>query len=451
MNRSTKQQQHEDTDKNNSKNDDNDAKAEGVDALDLDVDVDAVDHVANLCAVAVAFANEAEFLTNAEQDAALLLIDGSKTAATTANLNNNKNNNDNSNNSTNSSASTSTSPGVVGFAGDGTETGKGTDITEAAVTTHAVTRTAGGIVKQQLLPEEEKTKRIRIRMCRFPGCSRVVKSQGHCQRHGAIPKRCRFAGCDKQAQGTHDGMCKRHWKAIHFPNNAADGGNGKEPQPPPPPPTGESVYDTILPQSIAFRPSTADATAAAAAATVVVAAAATNSVLSNKGGANNATNTDNTKQQETSTCTSADAAAAAAAAHATNSTTEASENSSEHQGVATTMTTATAGDEHMEGHNSALCQQQSKSDPWDVPAPPDGVAVMPLVQFLHHNAHKKVGWHRNQERRARGVFHVSSLSCQLEPWERQLALVEILLLSGGTPYANFKHLRYVCVCDVFVT
>lgn len=50
------------------------------------------------------------------------------------------------------------------------------------------------------------------RMCRFPGCTKVIKSQGHCQRHGARAKRCRVEGCEKQAQGTHDGMCKRHWK-----------------------------------------------------------------------------------------------------------------------------------------------------------------------------------------------------------------------------------------------
>ena len=46
-----------------------------------------------------------------------------------------------------------------------------------------------------------KTKRF----CKFPGCQRVVKSQGHCQRHGAKAKRCRAEGCDKQAQGTFDG------------------------------------------------------------------------------------------------------------------------------------------------------------------------------------------------------------------------------------------------------
>lgn len=58
----------------------------------------------------------------------------------------------------------------------------------------------------------EKKKRI----CRAPGCTKVIKSQGHCQRHGAIAKRCKVDGCDKQAQGTHDGMCKRHWKACNY-------------------------------------------------------------------------------------------------------------------------------------------------------------------------------------------------------------------------------------------
>jgi hypothetical protein len=38
------------------------------------------------------------------------------------------------------------------------------------------------------------------RLCRHPGCSRVIKSQGHCQRHGAKAKRCKVEGCEKQAQ-----------------------------------------------------------------------------------------------------------------------------------------------------------------------------------------------------------------------------------------------------------
>mmetsp|Transcript_12852 Transcript_12852/g.35241 ORF Transcript_12852/g.35241 Transcript_12852/m.35241 type:complete len:175 (+) Transcript_12852:467-991(+) len=68
---------------------------------------------------------------------------------------------------------------------------------------------------------------------------------------------------------------------------------------------------------------------------------------------------------------------------------------------------------------------------------------MPLVAFLREGASsREVGWHRNAERRARGLFPMSNLSVQLEPWERQLALVEILLLSGGTPYANFRDLAH---------
>ena len=53
---------------------------------------------------------------------------------------------------------------------------------------------------------------IAKRLCKFPGCTKVIKSQGHCQKHGAKPKRCKVDGCDKQAQGTHGGMCKRHFK-----------------------------------------------------------------------------------------------------------------------------------------------------------------------------------------------------------------------------------------------
>jgi hypothetical protein len=55
------------------------------------------------------------------------------------------------------------------------------------------------------------------RLCRYPECTRRIRSQGHCQRHGGKGKRCKVEGCDKEAQGTHDGMCRRHWKTIHCP------------------------------------------------------------------------------------------------------------------------------------------------------------------------------------------------------------------------------------------
>lgn len=61
-----------------------------------------------------------------------------------------------------------------------------------------------------------------------------------------------------------------------------------------------------------------------------------------------------------------------------------------------------------------------KVDPLDPPPAPEGILVMPLVALLREGSAKEAGWHRNSERRARGMFPVSSLSSQLEPWERQL-------------------------------
>lgn len=47
------------------------------------------------------------------------------------------------------------------------------------------------------------------RFCQVEGCSRVVKSQGLCQRHGAKTKLCNVKGCKKQAQGSYGGMCSK--------------------------------------------------------------------------------------------------------------------------------------------------------------------------------------------------------------------------------------------------
>lgn len=47
------------------------------------------------------------------------------------------------------------------------------------------------------------------RLCRVEGCSRVVKSQGVCQRHGAKTKPCKVQGCKKQAQGGYGQMCSK--------------------------------------------------------------------------------------------------------------------------------------------------------------------------------------------------------------------------------------------------
>ena len=65
-------------------------------------------------------------------------------------------------------------------------------------------------------------------------------------------------------------------------------------------------------------------------------------------------------------------------------------------------------------------ENDAKIDPLDPPPAPEGISVMPLIAFLREGSVKEPGWHRNGERRARGIFPVTSLSSQLEPWERQL-------------------------------
>jgi hypothetical protein len=45
---------------------------------------------------------------------------------------------------------------------------------------------------------------------------------------------------------------------------------------------------------------------------------------------------------------------------------------------------------------------------------------MPLIKFLQGNAHLPAGWHRQQERQAQNVHPITSITTQLEPWERQL-------------------------------
>lgn len=160
----------------------------------------------------------------------------------------------------------------------------------------------------------------RRRTCRFPGCIKTIKSQGHCQRRGARPKRCKVEGCERQAQGIHDGMCKRHWKELHFPELT------KPVKKIPLEPVGESVYDEIIPTSIGWKA------------------------------------------------------------------------------------------------NKARIENGE---------------AMQFVAHLRDNANLEAGWHRNAERASRGIPKVTSKATQLEIWERQLALLEIMLITG-TMYSSLK-------------
>jgi hypothetical protein len=66
---------------------------------------------------------------------------------------------------------------------------------------------------------------------------------------------------------------------------------------------------------------------------------------------------------------------------------------------------------------------------------------MPLIAHLEHGFHasKPAAWHRNEERQARGLWPVHNPATQLEGWERELAWMEILILTGN-PEASFRHL-----------
>jgi stalled ribosome alternative rescue factor ArfA len=158
------------------------------------------------------------------------------------------------------------------------------------------------------------------RFCKIAGCTKIVKSQGLCQRHGAKTRKCKVDGCEKQAQGNFDGMCKLHFKMTKTQLIAEP----VNPQDVSPEPEGESVYDRILPESIG----------------------------------------------------------------------------------------------------------------WNDPDEP-----MPLIKHLKEGFDKVKprGWHRNEERRARGLVPISNPAIQLEAWERELVWLETCILSGA-PHASFRHL-----------
>lgn len=61
--------------------------------------------------------------------------------------------------------------------------------------------------------------------------------------------------------------------------------------------------------------------------------------------------------------------------------------------------------------------------------------TMPLVQHLKNGylAGKPEAWHRSEERIARNLFPIIYRDFPLEEWERKLAWMEVLLLSGTSP------------------
>ena len=180
-------------------------------------------------------------------------------------------------------------------------------------------------MKLSLGSQENKSLKHKRRFCKINGCERIVKSQGLCQRHGAKPRKCKMDGCSKQAQGNFDGMCKSHFKASKADPSSVLGQTKEIVKSQPPPPLGDSVYDRIIPESIAWCPRVG--------------------------------------------------------------------------------------------------------------------SPMPLIAHLKDgfDAGKPLAWHRNEERRARGQWPVTSPATQLEGWERELVWTEILILTGNSQ-TSFRHL-----------
>ena len=173
--------------------------------------------------------------------------------------------------------------------------------------------------------QENKSLKHKRRLCKIHGCERIVKSQGLCQRHGAKPRACKMDGCSKQAQGNFDGMCKSHFKASKADSDPMPAQSKDMEKSQSPPPSGTSVYDRIIPESIAWCPRVG--------------------------------------------------------------------------------------------------------------------TPMPLIAHLKagFDTGKPLAWHRNEERRARGHWPVTSPATQLEGWERELVWTEILILTGNSQ-TSFRHL-----------
>ena len=182
--------------------------------------------------------------------------------------------------------------------------------------------------------------RKRKRVCKIPGCLRSVKAQGHCQKHGAKIKRCKAPGCNSQAQGSHEGYCKRHWQERLDPEDPhKKTKKKKEEEQTACEPFGSSVYDYIVPASFAWK-------------------------------------------------------------------TEVSG-----------RVKSPIKEHALEG--GGMADQEDKH-----------IELIPILKHLVENESFDPGWHRTNERLARGIHPPKWLSTQLESWEKQLAVLEMALIAG---------------------
>jgi hypothetical protein len=305
--------------------------------------------------------------------------------------------------------------------------------------------------------DESNTNNKRRRLCKFPHCDRVVKSQGHCQRHGAKPKRCKIDGCEKQAQGTHDGMCKRHWRRAVFP------------QEPPPEGTGLDAISASVAAPAAVMMEMTATTAEeplqqqqpAASASALLLASTSNSNRRNEdheavaavimgdhgGGAGDADDADDAPAGGLVPCSASVYETILPQSLAYKPTQWVIRSSIELQ----QQQQQQQQDHHYHHHNNTTGGTTTTTTTTTVSFP-DGGVVMPLVEHLHKGMEREFGWHRLEERRARGgcvpsATHNFSLSTQFETWERQLVrLAGRQYCLASTAHHTQAHPFNICWC-----
>lgn len=238
------------------------------------------------------------------------------------------------------------------------------------------------------------------RYCRVEGCTKIVKSQGLCQSHGAKPRKCKVDGCQKQAQGNFDGMCKSHFKAHRR----------------------ETAPITIQPIPVTYPTSSSSSLSNS------------NSKSHNNGrgggGRSNSNTVATTVPPNDSYCYPV-----------TQSSSSTSEpiiggNSGPSGGCYGSPSTDANSIPFGESVYDSILP---RSIAWD-PSTGDSL-TMPLIAHLKDgfDNNKPSAWHRNEERFARGLMPITNPATQLEGWERELVWMEILVLSG-VPGASFRHL-----------
>lgn len=235
--------------------------------------------------------------------------------------------------------------------------------------------------------QKKKIRKTPRRECRFPGCTKTIKSQGHCQKHGARAKRCKVDNCLKQAQGNYDGMCKSHWREANDPRSSGRHNTKR---------LSIASADSILSGSLPTTPvcRTADGSPSVAPFAVP----ASGDVMPMPPAETESSHTTLLQDQQPSETTPS------------NYFHERPLGSSVYDKIIP----------------SSVAWKSTKKRPAE---------AMPLATLLRDGSNLQPGWHRLSERAARGVRNVAN-SQELDPWEKQLVMIEITLLAGTNHFCQ---------------